>query len=145
MKSEPEKFGITASQAKSLERFAGKLDGSLLSGNCFRIVLEMPYDKFFENTKSDLGTIKNNKELKEFLETFLVQSLKKVNEVIGTQKDKQEREFLLEILCVYAFFRRLYPSEDLRDLWRDAWSILRKVPILEGYGSTSVEIWSFLE
>lgn len=51
----------------------------------------MPYDKFFENTKSDLGTIKNNKQLKEFLEHFLTESLKKISENIGNQKDRYER------------------------------------------------------
>lgn len=55
----------------------------------------MPYDKFFETTKSDLGTIKNNKELKQFLEYFLTDSLKKVSELLGNQKDTREREFLL--------------------------------------------------
>lgn len=61
MKSEPEKFGITAAQSKAMQKLAIRLDGTLLSGKCFRTILEMPYDKFFENTKSDLGTIKNNK------------------------------------------------------------------------------------
>jgi WASH complex subunit 7 len=39
----------------------------------------------------------------------------------------------------------LYPSEDLRDLWKDAWSIQKKIPILEGYNYVSIEIYAFLE
>lgn len=95
MKSEPDKFGITQAQARTLEKLAIRLDGTLLSGKCFKTVLEMPYDKFFETTKSDLGTIKNNKDLKEFLEYFLTDNLKKVSELVGNQKDTREREFLL--------------------------------------------------
>ena len=130
MKSEPEKFETTAAKAKALEKIAIRFDNTLLSGKCFRTVVEMPYDAFFEKTKSDLGIIKNNKEFKEFLEYYLIESLKRISEVIGTQKDSQEREFLLELMCVYSLFRKLYPSEDLRDLWKDLWSIQKKVPIL---------------
>lgn len=37
---------------------------------------------------------------------------------------------LLELMCVYALFRKLFPGEELKNLWRDIWALQKKVPII---------------
>lgn len=34
------------------------------------------------------------------------------------------------MMCVYAFFRKLYPSDELRDMWKDIWGLQKIIPII---------------
>lgn len=53
--------------------------------------------------------------------------------IIGSPKEVFERDQLLPTMCVYALYRKLYPSEEQRDLWKQFWGMQKKVPFLEGH------------
>jgi hypothetical protein len=87
------------------------LDNTLLSGNCFEKVVSMTYDKFFETNRQDIGLFKNNKEMKEFLELYFEETIKKLMDGIAESVERDKRTILLEVMCVYAFYRKIYPGD----------------------------------
>lgn len=67
-----------------------------------------------------------------------------MSETIGLPTEREERTKLLELMCVYAFFRKVYPSDEMRDLWKTLWEAQRQIPIIEGYSHVTIYISDFL-
>lgn len=42
-----------------------------------------------------------------------------------------EHRRMLELMCTYTLFRKLYPEEELKDFYRDMWSMQKKMPIIQ--------------
>lgn len=115
-----------------------------MSGRCFDVVISMQFDKFFDTTKSELGLFKNNKEMREFLELYFEENSKKLSEQFGLDTEKEERTRMLELMCTYAFYRKIYPSDESRDVWKVMWESQKRIPIIEGYSYICVYISDFL-
>jgi hypothetical protein len=33
-------------------------------------------------------------------------------------------------MCTYTLFRKLFPGEELKDFWRELWTMQKKMPII---------------
>jgi len=47
-------------------------------------------------------------------------------------------------MCIYTLFRKLFISEELKDVWKDLWSMQKKIPIIEAHSFVFVYICVFL-
>ena len=70
--------------------------------------------------------------------------LRDINEHMGSKYDINEDRKLLEMMCTYSLFRKLYPSEDLKAVWKDMWAMQKKIPIIEAHSFVFVYICIFL-
>jgi WASH complex subunit 7 len=77
-RSEPDKFGMNLQGAKRMEKLTRRLDNTIMSGRCFDYVISLPFDKFFEVSKSELGNFKSNKDMREFMELYFEENAKKL-------------------------------------------------------------------
>ena len=84
----------------------------------------------FEKQNNPLGRIEKNKDLREFFERYFEKKFKNINENLGSKYDMDEEKHLLELMCVYTLFRKLYPSEEFKDFWRDLWGMQKKIPVI---------------
>ncbi len=75
---------------------------------------------------------------------YFEETSKKLSEQFGLATEKEERTRMLELMCMYAFFRRIYPSDELRDVWKTLWESQRQIPIIEGYSYICVYTSEFL-
>ncbi len=63
---------------------------------------------------------------------------------MGTKIDLDEEKKLLELMCTYSLFRKLYPEEDLKGFWKDLWFMQKKIPVIEAYSFVFVYVCIFL-
>ena len=52
---------------------------------------------------------------------------------------------LLELMCTYSLFRKLFPNEELKSLWKEMWTIQKKMPIIEAHSFVFVYVCVFLQ
>jgi WASH complex subunit 7 len=97
-----------------------------------------------EKMNSPLGRIEKNKELKECFENYFKNKLKDVNEYLGTSIDMDEEKKLLELMCTYTLFRKLFNFDELKDYWKQLWTMQKKVPIIEAHSFVFVYVCMFL-
>ena len=83
--------------------------------------------------------------MKELFEKYFVAKLKEINELMGTRYDTNDDRRLLELMCTYSLFRRLFPGEELKNFWRDLWFMQKKIPIIEAHSFVFVYICVFLQ
>lgn len=48
-------------------------------------------------------------------------------------------------MCNYALYRRLFPEEEGRDMWRKLWTMQKKIPIIEAHSFVCVYICVFMQ
>ena len=61
-----------------------------------------------------------NKELLEFFRKYFTYKLNKLN-IIGTNRETNEREEIMNIFGVYALFRRIFTAEEERNTFKAFW------------------------
>ena len=122
-----------------------KYEQTILSGVCMLTITEITFDEMFDKTNNPLGRIDRNKDLREFFEHYFERRLRTINEQLGGKFDMDEEKHLLELMCVYTLFRKLYPGEDFKDFWRDLWAMQKKVPVIEARSFVSVYICLFMQ
>lgn len=132
--AEPSRYNITEQQLKKLERQLSKYDKTILSGNCFVGFISVPFDlPTVGPTSSAIASsvkIKDNKELYQLFMEYFKHTLDRISENIGQAAESHERETLFQTLCAYALFRKLYPDQEDRDLWKQFWTVQKKCPVL---------------
>ena len=94
---------------------------------------------------SPLGRIEKNKELKEVFEKYFVSKWKDINEHMGTKFDMDEDRKLLELMCTYTLFRKLFPGEELKNFWKDLWFMQKRQPIIEAHSFVFVYVCVFMK
>lgn len=47
-------------------------------------------------------------------------------------------------MCAFTLFRKLYPEEELKDVYRDLWLMQKKMPIIEARGFVCIYVCVFL-
>lgn len=47
---------------------------------------------------------------------------------VNSSMDEEKR--LLDLLCIFALYKKLFPSEDFKDFWKNIWSFQKKIPII---------------
>ena len=55
-----------------------------------------------------------------------------------------EEKKILELLCTYTLFRKLFSFDELKDFWKQLWTMQRKVPIVEAHSFVFVYICVFM-
>ncbi len=129
-KNQPDKFGVKANNLKKLERTMTKYENTILSTTCMVTITEITYDEMLQKMNSPLGRIEKNKELKECFENYFKNKLKEINQYLGTSIDMDEEKKLLELMCTYTLFRKLFNFDELKDYWKQLWTMRKKVPII---------------
>lgn len=109
------------------------------------IVMELNFDQLVDTHKLGVGNIKSNKDFREYLELYLERNLTAIQKNIGEVNNSMDEEKrLLDLLCVYALYRKLFPSEQFRDFWKNAWSFQKKIPLIQAHSFVCVYISSFM-
>lgn len=122
----------------------GRYEKTILSGCCMVTITEITYDEMLEKANSPLGKIEKNKELRELFEVYFNNKFKDINDHLGSKTDMDEEKKLLELMCTYSLYRKLYNFEELKDFWRDLWSMQKKIPIIEAHSFVFVYVSVFL-
>ena len=139
VRSEPAKYNTTEEKMKAFEKILVRIDKTILTGNCFKICLGQNFNVknvtitlTSSNALKEKTTylIKDNKELMNLFTNYIKSSLQYLNETIGSNTETVERKKLLNLLSVYALYRRLFPQEEDRKLWKTLWSFQKRVPVL---------------
>ena len=47
-------------------------------------------------------------------------------------------------MCTYSLFRKLFPSEELKNFWKDLWFMQKKIPVLQAHSFVFVYVCFFL-
>jgi WASH complex subunit 7 len=82
--------------------------------------------------------------LRELFEVYFNNKFKDINDHLGSKTDMDEEKKLLELMCTYSLYRKLYNFEELKDFWRDLWSMQKKIPIIEAHSFVFVYVSLFL-
>ncbi|CAD8128339.1 unnamed protein product [Paramecium sonneborni] len=149
VKPDPTKFNSNAQNVKQLEKIMIRLDKTVLSGNCLQSVLAQNWDqnvheKTGKEKNANIPAIKNNKDFFNLLNTYLKERYELFDKTLGTAKEMFERDLLLPTFCVYALVRQLYPNDENRDLWKNLWSLQKKIPMVDGHSQVLCYLSKFL-
>lgn len=118
-KNEPSKYGLNERQERQLRKCLLFLDKSILSGACLQACLQ---HKGYE------AAISQNKELQnEFLNYFKVK-IDKLTNSIESQFEWQESKIVIDVVCLYFLYRKLFPKDFDKKLFRSVWSLIKKAP-----------------
>lgn len=108
-------------------------------------VMQIGFDKTIELKKLPVSNIRSNKQLKEYIEQYLQKTLKNIEESLGSVvSSSDEEKRLLDVLCIFGFYKRLYPSEEFKDFWKKAWSFQKQIPIVSAHSFVCVYISFFM-
>jgi hypothetical protein len=55
-----------------------------------------------------------------------------------------EEKKILELLCTYTLFRKLFSFDELKHFWKQLWTMQRKAPIVEAHSFVFVYICIFM-
>lgn len=66
------------------------------------------------------------------------------DKTFGTAKEMFERDLILPTFCVYALVRKLYPNDEDRSLWKNLWSLQKRIPMVEGHSQVLCYLSKFL-
>lgn len=138
VRSEPAKYNTTEEKIKAFEKILVKVDKTVLTGNCFKICLGQNFN--VKNVTIDVSStnlkenktyfIKDNKELMNVFANYIKSNLQYLNDTIGTSTETIERKKFLNLICLYGLYRRLFPSEEDKKLWKALWSFQKRVPVI---------------
>lgn len=109
------------------------------------VVMELNFDQVVQQNKIPVGNIKGNKDLREYLELYLQRTLDSIEKNLGeVNSSADEEKRLLDLMCIFALYRKLFPSEDFKDFWKRLWSFQKKIPIVETHSFVCVYISTFM-
>ncbi len=107
--------------------------------------MELNFDQVVDANKIGVGSIKSNKDLREYLELYLERTLVSIEKNLGeVNSSMDEEKRLLDLLCIYALYRKLFPSEDYKDFWKNVWAFQKKIPLIEAHSYVCVYISTFI-
>ena len=133
MYKDPARFNVTETQLKKLEKQLSRYERTILSGACFAGTITQTFDQkpdFHFTTAASNKPIKENSELYNLFTNYWKIHLTKAAEVVATSTESHERKTLFHLFCLYGLYRRLFPQNEDRNLWKQFWTIQKKVPII---------------
>lgn len=92
-----------------------------------------------------MGRIRHNKDLREYFEEYFERKLRTIEDNFGSPIEIDEEKKLLDLMCNYALYRKLFPEEEGRDMWRKIWAVQKKIPIIEAHSFVCVYICVFMQ
>lgn len=108
-------------------------------------MMDINFDQTIDLQKIPVNHVRANKDLREYLEVYLERTLDSIDRQLGSVNNSADEEKrLLDMLCIFSLFKKLYPSEDLKDYWKKVWSFQKKIPIVEGHSFVCVYISTFI-
>jgi WASH complex subunit 7 len=48
-------------------------------------------------------------------------------------------------MCTYSLYRKLFTWDELKDVWKDMWTMQKKIPIIEAHSFVFVYVCVFLQ
>lgn len=48
-------------------------------------------------------------------------------------------------MCTYSLYRKLFPSDELKDVWKDLWTMQKKIPIIEAHSFVFIYVCVFMQ
>lgn len=150
VKTEPEKFGQNSHSVKAISKQLEKLCATVLSTAGLQAILNQPWDMNAQNPQmsqknSNLVIINKNKDLQELFKSYFKIKLQLIMDRVGTEEETNERKLIFPLLGVYAFFRKLWPQDEERDIYKSLWGIQKKIPCVPGHRNTLLIIYKFLQ
>jgi WASH complex subunit 7 len=82
--------------------------------------------------------------LRDVFDKYFNAKLKDINDNMGSKYDIDEEKKLLELMCTYSLFRKLYPEEEFKGFWKELWFMQKKIPVLEAHSFVFVYVCIFL-
>jgi hypothetical protein len=119
MKNSSGKYNINDKQERQLRKCLSYLDSSLLASNSFALCLGQ---KAFDST------IASNRKLQYEFQTYLRIKMEKIMNSLESQYEHDEAFQVLDLLALYALYRRLYPKDFEKSLFKSIWAMQKKAP-----------------
>ena len=134
MAKEPARYKVTEIQLKKLERILNKFDKTILSGQCFFGTISQTFDQKTEDKSpftapASAKPMKDNEELYNLFTEYMKLAIDH-GEIVGTTSETFERKHLFNNYALYALYRKLFPKNEDRDIWKKFWYLQKKAPIL---------------
>lgn len=119
VKERPAKYEINERQEKQLRKCLLQLDKTILGASCLHVCLTQ---KAFE------ASISSNKELQNEFQQYFRVKLDKIFTTIDTQFEWQETKQVVDVCCLYFLYRRLFPKDFDKKLFKAFWQLQKKAP-----------------
>lgn len=119
VKNSPTKYNISDKQERQLRKCLSYLDSSLLASNALAICLAQ---------RSFDATITSNRELQYEFQTYLRLKMEKIMNSLESQYENDEAFQLVNLLATYSLYRRLYPKDFDKKLFKAVWAMQKKAP-----------------
>ena len=132
-----EMYEVTQRQERQLRKCLHILDQVVISCNCFTNCLN-------QKSLSPLIEEKNKEIKRQFLDYFS-KSIDRILNFTDSLYESDEYFRYMDLVCVYAFYRRLYPSDFDEELYKYIWALQRKVPLVVISGLTAFYPYGFME
>jgi len=144
-KSDPQTFGLNEEQSYRLEKIIKKIDGSIMGGKltqtCLKHIIENTGD--FKPNGTCISAA-NVKEYCAYLKSYLTQRLEKLNMDLGSITETNEKQQLLMYLGVFVYYCKLLEVNIDRNLFKQVWSIQKKVTHINIISHVSLNIEKFI-
>lgn len=125
-KESTEKYGCSVRQERQFRKCLQVLDRTVFTADCFNLVLTSDlYDK----------TIGANEELDKAFNAYFTYKTEAIYSFMESQYESDEFRQYLDLLSVYALYRRLYRGYD-KKVFKTIWAIQRKAPAIVITGLT---------
>ena len=132
-----EVYGLSQRQERQLRKCLFLLDQTVISARNFASCLnQRPLLPLIEEKSKEIR--------KQFVEFFLV-AIERVKNFTDSLYESDEYFRYLDLVCLYALFCKLFPSDFDEDLYRYIWALQRKVPLVVISGLTAFYPHTFLE
>ncbi len=144
-KTDPQTFGLNEEQAYRLEKIIKKIDGSIMNGKlthtCLKHIIENTGDYKPNGTCIQAANVK---EYCSHIKTFLTTRLEKLTQDIGSITETNEKQQLLMFLGVFAYYCKLLDTNIDKNLFKQVWSIQKKVTHINIISHIRLSIEKFL-
>lgn len=67
-----------------------------------------------------------------------------MSDAVGNPAELNEKNDMLSLLCVYAFYRVINNSEEDKNIYKALWSMQKKIPYIVGHNHVLCYTYKFL-
>ena len=146
--NDPAAYGLDPEKMKLLRRVIIKVDKGVMTADTLNTFLnhlskESNMNIFEEMT--DFNSIRNNKYILELLKNYFKTCQSNMEAIfsdpLALHLDDSEK--LGEYLCVFAFYIKFF-KQDNKEVWRNIWSLQKKVLMINTHKFSMIRICDFL-
>lgn len=146
--TDPASYGLDLEKMKLLRRVIIKVDKGVMNADTLNTFLnhlskENSMNVFEEMT--DFKSIRENKYILELLKKYFKTAQAQMEALFSDPMaiHNEDSEKLGEYLCVFAFYVKFFQKEE-KEVWRNIWSLQKKVLMVNTYKFTMIRICDFL-